>query len=67
MLWAVSITFVRLGLLFFYKKVFPTPKFKLADNILIIFTICWSLTAIIVSILAFDFFHICAERAYRER
>ncbi|KAF2828337.1 hypothetical protein CC86DRAFT_368592 [Ophiobolus disseminans] len=52
-LWAASITFVRLGLLHFYKRVFPTPKFKLAANIVFGFTICWCLTSIIGTLAAY--------------
>ncbi|KAK7182250.1 hypothetical protein DPSP01_006968 [Paraphaeosphaeria sporulosa] len=52
-LWVVSITLVRLGLLFFYKRVFPTPKFKIADNILIAFTTCWGLTSAIGTLAAY--------------
>ncbi|KAH6675790.1 hypothetical protein B0J14DRAFT_372320 [Halenospora varia] len=53
-LWATSVTFVRLGLLLFYRRIFVTRPFKTADTILMIITGCWWIAAFVTTICSFS-------------
>jgi hypothetical protein len=46
---ATAISLVRISLLLFYRRVFPTPKFRIADTVMLVLTICWWLQNVIVS------------------
>ncbi|OTA64068.1 hypothetical protein K449DRAFT_368016 [Hypoxylon sp. EC38] len=40
----VALTLVKIGLLFYYKRVFPSPKFSIAVWVGIVVTACWGIT-----------------------
>lgn len=48
-LWSSSVSVVRIGLLFYYRKLFSTRTFRMADTIVIILSVLWWITAILVS------------------
>lgn len=43
-LWAASISLIRIGLLLFYRRIFSTRTFRLFTNIMIGITTCWFIT-----------------------
>jgi hypothetical protein len=46
---ATAISLVRVSLLLFYRRIFATPKFMVADTILLVFTVLWWLQNVIVT------------------
>ncbi|KAI1413997.1 hypothetical protein F5Y13DRAFT_197921 [Hypoxylon sp. FL1857] len=45
----VALTLVKIGVLFYYKRIFPGPKFAIAVWIGIVITACWGITLFFVS------------------
>jgi hypothetical protein len=48
-LWATSITCVRIDLLLCYRRIFITRAFRIADTIVLIVTVLWWISAFLVS------------------
>lgn len=54
-LWGTAIALVKIALLLFYRRIFVTKRFQIADNIMLGITVSWFLTFFIVSVITNSF------------
>ncbi|ESZ99596.1 GPCR, PTH-type [Sclerotinia borealis F-4128] len=52
-LWASSISVIRIALLFYYRRLFSTRTFMIADTTVIFLSVLWWLTAILTTTISF--------------
>ncbi|KAJ8059176.1 hypothetical protein OCU04_012149 [Sclerotinia nivalis] len=52
-LWASSVSVVRIGLLFYYRRLFSTRTFMIADTAVIILSVLWWMTAVLTTTISF--------------
>ncbi|KAF7871865.1 hypothetical protein EAF04_003972 [Stromatinia cepivora] len=52
-LWASSVSVVRIGLLFYYRRLFSTRTFMIADTTVIILSVLWWMTAVLTTTISF--------------
>ncbi|PQE33356.1 integral membrane protein [Rutstroemia sp. NJR-2017a WRK4] len=53
-LWASSVSMVRIGLLFYYRRLFVTKAFRLADTCMIVLSTLWFLVVALTTTLSFS-------------
>ncbi|PQE20124.1 integral membrane protein [Rutstroemia sp. NJR-2017a BBW] len=53
-LWASSVSMVRIGLLFYYRRLFVTKTFRLADTCMIVLSTLWFLVVALITTLSFS-------------
>ncbi|PQE22106.1 integral membrane protein [Rutstroemia sp. NJR-2017a BVV2] len=53
-LWASSVSMVRIGLLFYYRRLFVTRTFRLADTCMIVISTLWFLVVALTTTLSFS-------------
>ena len=49
LLWASSVTFIRIGLLVFYRRIFAIQWFRIANNVMIGVNVAWWIMVFFVS------------------
>lgn len=54
-LWGTAIALVKIALLLFYRRIFVTKRFQIADSVMLGITASWFLTFFIVSVITNSF------------